>query len=101
MEEMARVLARHPPSHQRPAALRVQMAAQQALLPVRAETLASRPIVTCPPDDTVVQAARCMRERLVSSLIVDGRPPGLVTATDLRDRVLAAGLDPDTRWARS
>jgi len=37
-----------------------------------------------------------MRDRLVSSLIVDSRPPGLVTATDLRDRVLAAGLDPDT-----
>jgi CBS domain-containing protein len=37
-----------------------------------------------------------MRDQHVSSLIVDGRPPGLVTATDLRDRVLAAGLDPDT-----
>ena len=96
MEEIARVLTRHPPSDRLPAALPAQMTAQQDLLSVRAETLASRPIVTCPPDDTVTQAARRMRDRLVSSLIVDSRPPGLVTATDLRDRVLAAGLDPDT-----
>ena len=96
MEEIARVPTRHPPPDQRLAALPAQMTAQQALLSVRAETLASRPIVTCAPDDTVTQAARRMRDRLVSSLIVDSRPPGLVTATDLRDRVLAAGLHPDT-----
>lgn len=101
MEEIARVLTRHPPSDQPSAALPAQMTAQQDLLAVRAETLASRPIVTCPPDDTVAQAARRMRDRLVSSLIVDSQPPGLVTATDLRDRVLAAGLDPDTPYARS
>jgi CBS domain-containing protein len=96
MEEIARVLTRHPPSDRPPAALPAQVTAQRELLSIRAETLASRPIVTCAPDDTVIQAARRMRDRLVSSLIVDGRPPGLVTATDLRDRVLAAGLDPDT-----
>jgi CBS domain-containing protein len=72
------------------------MTAQRGLLSVRADTLASRPIVTCAPDDTVTQAARRMRDRGVSSLIVDSRPPGLVTATDLRDHVLAAGLDPGT-----
>ena len=57
------------------------MTARQDLPWVRAETLASGPIVTCPPDDTVAQAARRMRDRLVSSLIVDSVPPGLVTAT--------------------
>jgi CBS domain-containing protein len=96
MEEIARVLTRHPPSDRLPAVLPAPMTAQRDLLSVRAETLASRPIVTCAPDDTVAQAARRMRDRLVSSLIVDSRPPGLVTATDLRDRVLAAGLDPGT-----
>jgi len=96
MEEIAQVLTRHPPSDRLPAVLPAQMTAQQDLPWVRAETLASRPIITCPPDDTVAQAARRMRDRLVSSLIVDSRPLGLVTATDLRDRVLAAGLDPDT-----
>jgi CBS domain-containing protein len=66
------------------------------LLWVQAGELARRPLVTCAPDDTVAQAARQMRDQQVSSLIVRGQPPGLVTATDLRDRVLAAGLGPDT-----
>jgi CBS domain-containing protein len=95
MEEIAPGLTRHPLSDRLPAVLPAPVTAQQNLLSVRVETLASQPIVTCAPDDTVTQAARRMRDRLVSSLIVDSRPPGLVTATDLRDRVLAAGLDPD------
>jgi CBS domain-containing protein len=66
------------------------------LLSVQAGELPSRPLVTCASHDTVAQAARRMRDQRVSSLIVEGRPPGLVTATDLRDRVLAAGLGPDT-----
>ena len=66
------------------------------LLWVQAGELARRPLVTCAPEDTVAQAARQMRDQQVSSLVVRGQPPGLVTATDLRDRVLAAGLDPDT-----
>ncbi len=66
------------------------------LLSVPAGELPTRPLVSCAPDDTVTQAAQHMRDQRVSSLIVDGQPPGLVTATDLRDRVLAAGLGPDT-----
>ena len=96
MEEIARALTQHPPSDRLTAVLRAPVTAQQDLPSVRVETLASRPIITCAPDDTVTQAARRMRDQRVSSLIVDSRPPGLVTATDLRDRVLAAGLDPDT-----
>ena len=96
MEEITQVLTRHPPSDRPPAVLPAQMTAQRGLLSVRADTLASRPIVTCAPDDTVTQAAQRMRDRSVSSLIVDSRPPGLVTATDLRDRVLTSGLGPDT-----
>ena len=38
---------------------------------VTAETLASRPIVTCAPGRHGHPAARRMRDRLVSSLIVD------------------------------
>ena len=70
--------------------------AEQELLAVPAARLADRPLVTCAPGDTVAQAARRMREEGVSSLIVEGDPPGLVTATDLRNRVLAAGLGSDT-----
>jgi CBS domain-containing protein len=66
------------------------------LLSVRGGELATRSLVTCAPDDTVAEAARRMRDQQVSSLFVDAQPPGLVTSTDLRNRVLAAGRSPDT-----
>jgi CBS domain-containing protein len=66
------------------------------LLSVRAGDLVGRPLVTCDPDQTVTEAARRMRDQQVSSLVVQARPPGLVTASDLRDRVLAAGRSGDT-----
>jgi hypothetical protein len=37
-----------------------------------------------------------MRDGQISSLVVQGRPPGLVTASDLHDRVLAVGRSSDT-----
>jgi CBS domain-containing protein len=66
------------------------------LFSVRAGELVSRPLVTCDPDQTVAEAARRMRDQQVSSLVVRARPPGLVTASDLRDRVLAAGRSGET-----
>jgi CBS domain-containing protein len=66
------------------------------LFSVRAGDLVDRPLVTCDPDETVAEAARRMRDGRVSSLVVRGRSPGLVTASDLRDRVLAAGRSGDT-----
>jgi CBS domain-containing protein len=64
----------------------------------RVEALMSREVLFCPPDDTVRQAARRMSERRVGSIVVvngTGQPLGVVTDTDLRNRVLAAGLDPE------
>src|SRR4029453_15496537 len=66
------------------------------LFSVRAGDLVSRPLVTCDPGETVAEAARRMRDQQVSSLVVRARPPGLVTASDLRDRVLAAGRSGET-----
>jgi CBS domain-containing protein len=66
------------------------------LFSVRAGELIDRPLVTCDPSETVAEAARRMRHEQVSSLVVRARPPGLVTASDLRDRVLAAGRSGDT-----
>jgi len=66
------------------------------LFSVRAGDLLGRPLVTCDPDQTVTEAARRMRDQQISSLVVRGQPPGLVTASDLRDRVLAAGRSGDT-----
>jgi CBS domain-containing protein len=81
--------------------LRRALTARRELAPmdlfsVRAGDLASRPLVTCDPGETVAEAARRMRTEQISSLVVRARPPGLVTASDLRDRVLAAGRGGDT-----
>lgn len=53
----------------------------------------------CPPDVSLKQVARMMREQHVGSLIIvddDLRPIGVVTDRDLVLRGLAAGLGPDT-----
>jgi CBS domain-containing protein len=61
--------------------------------PVRA--LIRRSPITVPPASTVQEVATVMRDAQVSSaLIVDGgRLVGIVTDRDLRNRVVAAGLD--------
>jgi CBS domain-containing protein len=64
----------------------------------RVEELMSREVLSCPPDDSVRRAAQRMSERRVGSIVVlngTGQPLGMVTDTDLRNRVLAQGLDPD------
>ena len=66
------------------------------LFSVRAGDLIDRPLVTCDPGEPVAEAARRMRDQQISSLVVRARPPGLVTASDLRDRVLAAGRSGET-----
>ncbi|MEE8396418.1 MAG: DUF294 nucleotidyltransferase-like domain-containing protein, partial [bacterium] len=55
--------------------------------------------ITIPPDLSVVQAARRMKEAGVGSLVVTegGRPAGILTRTDLVDRVLLSARDPATR----
>jgi CBS domain-containing protein len=51
--------------------------------------------VTVPPSASIREAAQLMQERQVSSVLVveQGRLFGLVTDRDLRNRVVAAGLD--------
>jgi len=44
----------------------------------------------------VGEAARVMREHKISSVLVRGDPPGIVTDRDFRNRVLAEGLGPAT-----
>ncbi len=63
-------------------------------------SLVHGPAAWIEPSATVGDAARLMRERRVSSLLVRGAPPGIVTDRDLRDRVLAAGLGPDLQVDR-
>ncbi len=61
--------------------------------PVR--TLLRREPVAVAPGATIIEAAQLMREQRVSSVLVldAGRLVGIVTDRDLRNRVLAVGLD--------
>ena len=63
-------------------------------LPVK--YLVKRTPVFVEPVATVAEAARTMREALIGSVLVADDPPGIVTDRDLRGRVLAAGLGPET-----
>lgn len=56
-------------------------------------------VVECKEEDSIRRVAQLMTERRVGSIVVRdaaGRLQGLVTDTDLRSRVLAAGLDPES-----
>jgi CBS domain-containing protein len=69
----------------------------------RVRELVKGPPVTCLPSAQVAEAAHLMSERSVGSIIVggpDGEPAGIVTDRDLRNRVLAPGLDPSTPVGR-
>ena len=63
-------------------------------LPVK--YLVKRTPVFVEPVATVAQAARTMQEALIGSVLVADDPPGIITDRDLRGRVLAAGLGPET-----
>ncbi|HQR29125.1 MAG TPA: DUF294 nucleotidyltransferase-like domain-containing protein [Anaeromyxobacteraceae bacterium] len=58
------------------------------------ESLVRRPGVWVEAEATVGDAARVMTEERVSSVLVRGDPPGIVTDRDFRGRVLAQGLGP-------
>jgi len=61
--------------------------------PVR--TLIKRTAISLPPQTPIMEAAQTMRDQRVSSVLIvqDGVLFGLITDRDLRNRVVAAGLD--------
>jgi len=63
---------------------------------VPVKELCQRGVVTCETNDALVAAADRMRERNISSIVVCARqsPVGIVTDRDLRNKVVAQGLDP-------
>ena len=65
------------------------------LLTTPVQALVKRPPVTLPPATTIRAAAEVMRDKRVSSVVIlqDEHLFGLITDRDLRNRVLAAGLD--------
>ncbi len=64
------------------------------------ESLVRRAAVWVDGTATVGDAARTMVEQRVSSVMVRGETPGIVTDRDFRVRVLAQGLGPETPVAR-
>ena len=64
------------------------------------ETLVRRSAVWVDDTATVGDAARVMVAERVSSVLVRGETPGIVTDRDFRMRVLAQGLGPETPVAR-
>ncbi len=62
--------------------------------------LVTRAAVFIRPEATVAEAAREMSREGVSSILVSGRPPGILTDRDLRRRVIARGRGLDTAVSR-
>ena len=61
-----------------------------------------RDVATCGPGDSVLRVAQIMRDLRISSVIICAghEPTGIVTDRDLRNKVVAQGLDPGTIEAR-
>jgi CBS domain-containing protein len=77
-----------------------QATAFRADLALEVERLVRGPPRFVEPSATVREAARVMRDEQISSVLVRGDPPAIVTDRDLRNRVLAEELGPDTPVAR-
>ena len=62
-----------------------------------------RDVATCDPEDSVLKVAGVMRDLKISSVIIceSNNPVGILTDRDLRDKVVAQGIDPTTIIARS
>jgi len=65
-------------------------------LAVPVKHLIKRAPLSVDPGVSVAQAAQAMQAARVGSILIGSEPPGIVTDRDLRARVLAAGLGPDT-----
>ena len=67
---------------------------------VSIEQLVRRPAVWARADATIAEVARVMRDEHVSSVLLRGVPPAIVTDRDLRNRVLAEELGPEITATR-
>ena len=66
-----------------------------SLAETRVEALMSRSPATCAPGTPIAEAARVMRDRRISSLLVTGEGglAGILTIRDVSNRVVAEGVD--------
>jgi len=64
---------------------------------VPVSSLIRRPASICTPETTIREAAQRMTQEVVSAVLVETRAGfGIVSNADLRDKVIAAGLSPET-----
>ena len=80
-----------------PAQVLLHEGSEKVLFTTPVEHLASRDVLVVRAGTSVLEAAQVMSARRVGALVVvdgGGRPVGILTTTDLRDRVLVAGKDP-------
>jgi len=78
------------------ASLAVTAAPARADLALPVERLVRGPPAWVDPATPAWEAAALMRDRGISSVLVRGTPPGIVTDRDLRSRVLAEDRPPET-----
>jgi CBS domain-containing protein len=71
-------------------------------MPPRVKDLMSSPAIFIDPDATVAHAATLMRRRNIRSLIIalEGNTFGIITTTDIRDKIVAADRDPSATPVR-
>ncbi len=93
---LAILLPPSPPSSSAKARERNQADPALNLMTTPVRSLIRREPITLPPNTPIFEAARTMSEQRVSSvlLVEQGHLFGLITDRDLRNRVLATGLDP-------
>lgn len=103
--EVARLCAEHPalgvyllPPGATPSGAHPAADPHLNLMTTPVRTLIKRPPVTLPPSATILHTAQTMRAQRVSSvlLIEQDHLFGVVTDRDLRNRALAAGVDPSS-----
>jgi len=75
---------------------RSPVATSSADLRLEVGKLLQGPAVWVEPGASVGEAARAMRDRRISSVLIRGDPPAIVTDRDFRNSVLAEGLGPET-----
>ena len=68
------------------------------LVATRVAALVRRKPLTCPPQTTVRQAATLMRDHRAGAILVvaEGQTVGILTDTDLRNKIVAEGASTDT-----
>jgi CBS domain-containing protein len=81
---------------QGPTAVSAPELAYRGDLSVEVQQLLRRPARWIEAGATVGDAARVMRAEGISSVLIPGEPPAILTDRDLRGRVLAEGLGPTT-----